>query len=401
MDIVIVADFCGSFLESDNNRFVYLANLLAETHNVELVTSDFHHQSKNYFENIPDIIKKYKFNITFLHEPRYVKNISMRRFYSHYIWGKNVKKYLATRVKPDAIYSAVPVLTASYNTADFCKKNGINYIVDIQDLWPEAFKMALNVPIVSDIAFAPFMYLANYSYKNADAIIAVSDSYVERARRVNKKAQYEQSIYLGTELSLYDFNSSIPNKFGYKKRDDELWLGYCGSLGDSYDIGCVIRALHIVKEKSVNTPKFIIMGEGEKHKEFQDLANELDVECIFTGNVPYGDMCNILSQCDMVVNPIVGRSAASIINKHGDYAASGKAVLNTQNSDEYKRLVDEFEMGLNSESGDSKALAKNILTLINDENLRIKMGNNSRRCAEKLFDRAQTYRKVNDILEKL
>ena len=46
MDIVILANFCGDFSEKDNGRFLYLAKLLAENHNVELITSDFFHIKK-------------------------------------------------------------------------------------------------------------------------------------------------------------------------------------------------------------------------------------------------------------------------------------------------------------------------------------------------------------------
>lgn len=58
-------------------------------------------------------------------------------------------------------------------------------------------------------------------------------------------------------------------------------------------------------------------------------------------------MCGALVACDMAVNPIVGTSIASNINKHADYAASGKPVLNTQKSDEYRKLIDKYQMGFN------------------------------------------------------
>lgn len=59
------------------------------------------------------------------------------------------------------------------------QKNKIPLIIDIQDLWPEAFKMAFNIPIISDILFAPMMRQANNIYSRADVIMAVSDTYVK------------------------------------------------------------------------------------------------------------------------------------------------------------------------------------------------------------------------------
>ena len=110
-------------------------------------------------------------------------------------------------------------------------------------------------------------------------------------------------------------------------------------------------------------------------------------------------MCGVLYVCDMVINPIVGTSVASIINKHADYAACNKPVLNTQKSEEYRKLITEYKMGFNCDSAEE--ICKSLSLLMNDELLRITMGNNARKCAEKLFDRAVSYHQlVRAILYK-
>ena len=111
-------------------------------------------------------------------------------------------------------------------------------------------------------------------------------------------------------------------------------------------------------------------------------------------------MCGLLCACDMTVNPIIAGSAGSIINKHGDYAASGLPVINTQECQEYRNLVDEYQMGFNCQNGNSKEIAEKIILLVNDSILRTNMGGNARRCAEEKFDRKNTYHElIKDILE--
>ena len=51
-DIVIIANFCGDLLGERNNRFVYLAELLAKGHAAELITSDFNHGAKRHREAV-------------------------------------------------------------------------------------------------------------------------------------------------------------------------------------------------------------------------------------------------------------------------------------------------------------------------------------------------------------
>lgn len=393
-DIVIVANFCRDFSETDNGRFMYLCKELSKNNKVEIITSDFDHTKKKH--KLP-LIHNWLFTITFLHEEGYKKNVSLQRFKSHYGWGEKVKEYLNKRKKPDVIYCAVPSLTAPLQAAKYCEKNNVRFIIDIQDLWPEAFKLAFNVPVLSDILFAPFTAYANGIYKRADVICAVSKTYMNRAKRVNKKCRDTHTVFLGTELSVFD---KYAKENHIEKPEDELWIGYCGTLGASYDITIVIDALALLKKRNVKVPNFIVLGDGEKRREFEEYAKGLDVDCVFTGKLPYEQMCGWLAVCDIAVNPIMHNAAQSIINKHGDYTASGIPVLSTQECKEYRKLVEKYNMGFNCQNGNAEELADKLQLLIENEKIRFEMGVNARRCAMEKFDRSNSYRKlIKAILE--
>lgn len=395
-DIVIIANFVGGLHGTDNNRFSYLASMLCKDNDVELVTSDFCHGEKARRTNVFD----FPFKITLLNEPGYKKNICLKRFWSHYVWGKNVIKYLKSRKKPDVVYCAVPSLTAPAKVSEYCQKNGIRFIVDVQDLWPEAFQMVFKIPVLSKLFFAPFKRLADKVYGNADEVVAVSQTYVDRALSANKKGAKGHSVFIGTNLEKFDEN--VKKKIDRCKVDfpknDEMWLGYCGTLGKSYDLPTVIDALHLLNSQNKSTPRFIVMGDGPSRIDFESYAKQKKINALFTGRIPYDEMCALLSLCDVVINPIIGSSVASIINKHADYASVGRPVINTQNSQEYRNLVDSYEMGINCESGNATELAQAIEKLILDKELCSRMGNNARKCAEELFDRKNRYSKIIDCV---
>ncbi len=393
MDIVIIAEFCETFSDEDNGRFLYLANMLSNEHDVELVTSSFYHTTKSQ-RTAPE--RSWPFDITFISEPGYPKNICLKRFYSHAMWGRNVEKYLRQRKRPDVIYCAIPSLTGPNLIAKYCEKNNIRFVIDVQDLWPEAFKMVFNVPVVSGIVFAPFSVLANGIYKRADAICGVSDTYCSRALRVNKKCAKSATVFLGTDLTTFDaYARAKPIR---TKPNDEVWLAYCGTLGSSYDLTCVIDALNLLDDERV---KFIVMGDGPKMDEFRGYSEQKHTKTWFVGRLQYDQMCSLLSSCDITVNPIVHGAAGSIINKHADYAASGLPVINTQESEEYRKLVDEYNMGFNCENGSSSDVAVKLRMLIDNVKLCRKMGANARRCAEERFDRVTSYnRLVEEIVLK-
>lgn len=384
MDIVILANYTMDFSSSDNGRFSYLANMLAKKGNeVEVVTSDFYHITKKTRVFYP---QKLNYKVTFIHEPGYPTNICLKRFYSHYCWGKNAINYLKKRKKPDVVYCAVPSLSGPYAVAKFCEENKIRFVIDIQDLWPEAFRMACNIPVISDLSFLPFEFLANGIYKRADAICAVSETYVNRALRVNRKCKTGTTVFLGTDLDTFDRYAAEPSIL--LKSEKDIWLAYCGTLGSSYDLKCAIDALAILVDEKV---KFIVMGDGPRKDEFEQYAKKKGVNALFLGRLSYNQMCSTLCACDITINPIMHMAAQSIINKHADYAASGLPVISTQENEEYQKLVDTYQMGFNCKNGDAKDLAEKLKILVNDKALRIAMGENARRCAEEKFDRNRTY----------
>lgn len=395
MDIVIISEFCEDFSQSDNDRFFYLAKMLmkdSEANNIEIITSSFRHTTKSHRR---EVAMHWPFKTTFIEEPGYSKNVCLKRFYSHHVWGKNVLNYIMKRDKvPDVIYCAVPSLTGPNLVAKYCEKNNLRFIIDVQDLWPEAFQMAFNVPVLSSVTFAPFKAIANGIYKRANAICAVSDTYGQRALSANKKCKETTTVFLGTELATFDKYAA--EKAILEKEAGEIWLAYCGTLGSSYDLTCVIDALAFLSDTRL---RLIVMGDGPRKEEFENYAKDKKVRAEFVGRLPYNAMCSLLRTCDITVNPITHLASQSIINKHADYAASGLPVVSTQESEEYRSLIDEYKMGFNCKNNDSIDLADKLNILANNEVIRVSMGKNARRCAEERFDRETTYEQIVKLIK--
>lgn len=399
-DILIVTHFTQIPGEIGNGRFSYLLNKINKKDiEVEMITSSFSHRTKKQREIFGNELNDIDYKLTMIYEPNYKKNISLKRFYSHYILARNIKKYLKDRKCPDVIYCAVPSLDVAKVMAEYAKINKIKFIIDIQDLWPEAFKMIFNIPILSDAIFYPMKKKANYIYSMADEIIGVSESYVEKVLKINTKCSRGLAVYLGTELSYVD-KLLVTKEMLNEKKMDEIWLGYIGTLGHSYDIETVMDSLKILNNKGIKSIKFLVMGDGPLKSKFENYALSLEINAKFTGRIDYEEMIKKLKLCDIAINPIKKNSAGSIINKVGDYAAVGLPILNTQECEEYRELVNKYNCGFNINSGDSVDLAKKMEILYLYKDLRKKMGLNNRKLAEEKFDREKTYCSIlNKILQ--
>ena len=383
---------------SYTDRFCYLAKMMYEQgHNVELVVSDFCHDNKTERENAS--CKLYPFKVTLLHEDPYIKNVSIQRLKSHFKWGKQVGIYLKTVELPDVIYCAIPSLTVAKEVAKFCKRNEVKFVVDLQDLWPEAFAMAIPSKLLQQ-AFLPMKWYVDASYRAADLAVAVSDTYVNRILTVNKRISDGLSVYLGNDGGVFDEGRK---KYQLERNEDEIVVGYIGNMSTSYDIPCVMDALAIVKKRGnvKQSIRFVLVGGGVDEDKFKDYAKNVYPNTTFLGRKSYQEMAGLLCGYDIVVNPIVKGSAASIINKVGDYALSGKPVVNTQESLEYRELVDLYECGINCECSNADIVAVAIEKLALDLKLRSRMGENATRLGRERFDRRYTYPKIVDALEQL
>ncbi len=398
--VLIISNYWHFPFEKTSSRYNSIVEMFSNRDDldVELVTSNFRHIIKTKRNYNKEMFKNLKYKVTFIDEPGYKKNISLKRIISHRIFSKNLKKYLESLNNVDAIYSFCPSLSANTIIADYCQKNNIKYIIDILDLWPEAFKMVFKVPIVSNIIFAPLTAKANYIYSQADYIVAVSNSYLKRALKENKKGSKGSSVYIGVDLEYFD-----ECKEKYKKTfdDDYIRIAYIGTLGHSYDIRIIIDAIKLLEEKGINNIKFIVMGDGPLKECFEQYANEKNINCEFTGRLDYPEMIGTLCSCDIGVNPIVHGAAQSIINKVADYASAGLPVINTQECEEYRSLIEKYSAGINCENSNPNNIANNIELLIKDEKMRHELGEGNRKMALELFDRNKTYIEIQKIIERI
>lgn len=417
MNIIIIANFPSALNGKEiSGRFLYLGEMLSEKgHQVEMIISDFNHETKRHRAEGSINRQAYRTKITVLHETGYPNNVSIKRLWSHYQWGRNVGRYLKSIEKPDVIYCALPSLTAGVRAAKYCQKHGVRFVIDVQDIWPEAFEMAIRNKLLQKI-FLPIRWYVNKVYRAADTVVAVSETYAARALSVNKKTDKGVIAFLGKDKELFDefkqsgkvyhatdsLSTSPSTSSGTVSGTAEgiVKIAYVGSLGYSYDLPGAIRAIDICQRMD-NMPhlQFVVMGRGPLQKKFEDYAHELGVDCVFTGFMSFCDLVATMCSCDIVVNPILESAPQSITNKVGDYALSGLPVVNSQQNPEYRQLVDDYHCGVNCKVADAEDMAKAFATLIKDPALRKEMGANARRLGEERFDRHTAYQKIVEMLE--
>lgn len=383
MKILIVAPYCSLPGESGFNRFLFLARHLSKNHNVTLVTSQFQHGTKTHRMQ-PSDEKNLLFKL--IYEPGYKKNVSLRRLWSHYIFLKNFQKWFeqnAPEEKYDLVYSAYPLIATNEFLGKLKKKYNFKLVVDVQDVWPESFSAVL--PFLRHIPpeLLPYSRKAKNAYMAADKLVAVSETYLQRALRANKYAK-GMVAYIGSDFEL--IRTVVAKKLDTAKTH----FLYMGSFGHSYDIKTMLNAFILAKYEGLNFHLHLAGGGGGEERKFLPLM--LD-NVTFYGLLPYSDLLSLAKGVDFFINPIKSFAQQSITNKLSDYISLGKPIISSQKSAEVELILSKLG-GFQYRSGDATSLLAALKLAHHLKNRKICKNED----ILKKFDRNRTYAEIEEFI---
>lgn len=383
--------------EKGINRMYFLADLLQRNgYEVDFVTSNFQHWEKKQ-RPVDYDVESLACKVTFLPQPSYKKNIEVKRILSYRILAKNIEKYLEGK-EFDLVYCSIPDNHIAAVCGKYAKRKGIPYIVDVEDLWPEAMKMVLNIPVITDILYKYFEIDAKIAYKLADGVIGSSDTYRDEPKKYGINVKHCMTIYVGTDISLFDEGVKI-NSDKVEKIESEFWVSYAGTLGSSYDIETLVRAADIIKKRGFSNIKIKILGDGPLKEKFQEVARGLSGEVEFLGYQQYQMMAAYLSKSEITINSIVHGAAQSIVSKIGDYLAAESAMINTCEDLEFWKKVENDGFGVNVTPGQPEQLAEVIINLYLDKDKTANMAKIAREIGEQQFDREKSYMNIVRMID--
>ncbi|HGG9765250.1 TPA: glycosyltransferase [Neisseria meningitidis] len=387
MNITIVAPYCSLPSEPHFNRFWYLAERLSQSHDVLLITSRFRHYDKSFRRHEDAAATSNgRLHVKLLDEPGYRKNVSLARVASHRVFVRNLARWLHSpqAAEQDIVYSAYPLMATNLLLGKHKARLGYKLIVDVQDVWPESFSSV--VPFLKKVPhkLLPFASRANRAYRYADALVAVSQTYLDRAKETNPNVPGEV-IYIGADFPKLD---AAPAKdFG----DDKTRFFYLGTLSYSYDVETVCKGVRKLLDDGENV-ELHIMGGGPDLDRLKQYACD---GIKFYGYIPYAEMMSVAKGCDIAINAIQSYSMASITNKLSDYMALQKPILNSQVNDEVAEVLTLLPHA-NYRSGDVDGFVQAAKDILKRKSDPVQSDEIVRR-----FKRDVAYQKIVNLIERL
>lgn len=192
--------------ESGYSRSHYICQYLVEAgYQVDYILGTFNHWKKAFKDE--ELYQKANtpYNIVRLKNTSYSRNISFERLISQMTFAKNLSAYFKSKEGYyDIVIEEMPPAEVGIECMKYCKRNGIPFVIDLNDLWPEAFSMVIKNKILWYILTTPIRISTNKVYANVDGVIGTSETYTKRPLKVNAKNPKLSTVFVGTDIENFD-----------------------------------------------------------------------------------------------------------------------------------------------------------------------------------------------------
>jgi glycosyltransferase involved in cell wall biosynthesis len=260
------------------------------------------------------------------------------------------------------------------------KPFGKRFVYDHHDSAPEMFRARFGAD-GSRFIYKTLLFFERWSCRLADHVIATNESHkqleVERAGIDEEKITIVRNGPEPLHFRQVDPHASLKDR-------DEIVIGYVGEMGKQDGVDYLIRALgHLLHDLGRTDWLCVLVGNGEAYEDLQQLARSLGIadRVRFTGRVAFGDVVPYLSGMDIctVPDPWNSYNDRCTMVKVMEYMAQGKP---TVGFDLAETRYSAGESGTYVVPTDELAFARALARLMDDAELRSRLGAEARRRAE-------------------
>lgn len=272
------------------------------------------------------------------------------------------------------------------------------FVFEVRDLWPE---LPREMGVVKNpLILFGMSCLEWLSYNTAKSCIGLSPGICEGIRRRSSKKKQVTLIPNGCDLELFE---GVANRQRPTSQDATFTAVFTGAHGRANGLHAVLDAAAVLKSDGHNQIKIVFVGDGSEKQDLMDRATREELtNCEFVAPMPKRDLVDYLKRADaglMILDNIPAFYRGTSPNKFFDYIAAGLPVLNNYPGWLAEMIV-ENECGTTVAPGDANAFANALVEMSRDRQTLNNYGINSRKLAEKQFDRGQLSQQFVDVLEQ-
>ncbi len=314
---------------------------------------------------------------------------------------------IALTYKYDLLFATSTPLTAGIPGIVMKIFRRKKFIFEVRDLWPE---LPREMGVIKNPVILFLMSVLEWlSYNMADACIGLSPGIQEGIlRRTRNKKKIIEMLPNGCDLGLFkpkakkDLSFFKKNISNYNQND--IIALFTGAHGLANGLDAVLDAAVVLQKKNADNIKLVFIGDGKlKPGLIARAQKEKLTNCIFLDPVPKFELADIVCNADiglMILDNIPAFYYGTSPNKFFDYISAGKPVFNNYPG-WLAGLITENKCGCAVKPGDPEVFADSLIEMTADVKALQVMGENSRKLAERQFDRDRIAEKFETLLESI
>lgn len=237
----------------------------------------------------------------------------------------------------------------------------------------------------------------------ASKIIVVSNVLKDYLLSVGVPGEKIAVVPNGADGDMFNpITSGLEIRKEYRLEDKKV-ICYSGSLDQQWQgIEDILNSAKIVSSADPSV-RFLIIGNTAGQEELLKSAPE---NVIFTGSVDHSEVPGYLAAADVLLAPYKLKKGFEDVGFYNspvklfEYMAMGKAIV-TSSIGQISEVIEHGKTGLLIEPGDYKELAENILMLLENKQLREKLGSNARVEFERNYTWNLNARQIMAIYEEI
>ena len=383
-------------MSGGTRSYEFARRLVAEGHDVHMITSDRTRSGKTY-ETVEEGIK-----VTWIPVSYSNSMGPLARIRSFIVFAAK-SSVVASRSKADLVFATSTPLTIAIPGIFAKWRQKIPMVFEVRDPWPEML-VGLGA-IRNPIAIFLATKFERFAYKNSDRIIALSDGMKDIIVDSGYVEELVTVIPNAADLDRFD----VPPMAGEQFRAQFDWLQqrklvlYAGALGiaNAVDYLAEVARHMLAIDPEV---RFLVVGSGGQEKVVRDAATAtgtLNKNFFMMPSIPKTEIPAVFSSADisLVLLKDVKELWTNSSNKFFDGLAAGRPVV-VNNVGWQATLLNSENAGFDIDPCDFQAAAKKLYRYLSDDTLLREAGANAQKLARDRFDRDMLAARFLGVLQQ-
>jgi colanic acid biosynthesis glycosyl transferase WcaI len=304
--------------------------------------------------------------------------------------------------QPDVVIASSPQLLVGLSGWWLARCNGVPFVFEIRDLWPESLA-AVGLSSQNSPLHRALAKIAGFLYRNCDRLVVVTPAFKDYL--VEHYSVPEEKIFVvenGVETSLFSRltpNAPLRRTLGAEAK---FLVSYIGTMGNAHALETLLEAATLLRERAPEV-LFLLVGEGAEKARIVSLAHSRGLTNVrFVGQQPRekipayitaSDVCLVLLKKSELFKTVLPTKMLEFMS------CARPVILGVDGH--ARKILEQANAGIFITPENPAALVDAVLQLAGDPALRESLGRNGRQHVLRYFSRQQTARIYLDVLQDL